>query len=72
MFIFYEVGGGGWWDLKGGHAKTYGIKGRGVCRKKHGVERGFTKEIAFESGSDSICNNANISAKMPPLMSNAL
>ena len=38
---------------------------RGGRRKNMVCKGGVTKTIAFKFGSDSICNNANISARMP-------
>ena len=40
-FIFYEVGGGGWWDLRGGHEKNMALKG-GLAKKIWSV-RGVTE-----------------------------
>ena len=46
----------------GGHARKYGLGG---LAKKYGVKGGGPQKIAFKFGSDSICNDTNISARMP-------
>ena len=45
--------------------KKFGFKGGQP--KKHGVERGVHQKNAFKFSSDSICNNANISARRPKI-----
>ena len=62
-FIFYEVG-GGWWDLRDAMQKIMASKG-GPAEKNMVCKGGVTKKNAFKFSSDSICNNANISARRP-------
>ena len=49
--------------FEGGHAKKYGFKGGGQPKKYGGV----TKKKAFKFSSDSVCNNANNSARRPKI-----
>ena len=63
-FIFYEVGGAG--GIWGGHAKKYGFNG-GVSQKNMVFKGGLTKNMAFKFSSDSVCNNANNSARRPKI-----
>ena len=49
----------------GGMPKNMASKGGQP--KKYGCEGGVTKNIAFKFSSDSICNNANISARRPKI-----
>ena len=39
----------------------------GPAEKNVVFKGGVTKKIAFKSSSDSICNNANISARRPKI-----
>ena len=58
---------GGWWDLRGAMQKNMASKG-GPARKIWCVKGGgVTKKISFKFSSDSICNNANISARRPKI-----
>ena len=55
--------------FEGGHAKKYGFKGGGGPARKIWCVKGggVTKKISFKFSSDSICNNANISARRPTI-----
>ena len=53
--------------IKGGHAKKYGFKGGGGSGKDMVCKGGLAKKIAFKFSSNSICNNANISARRPKI-----
>ena len=62
-FIFFLEVGGAWWDLRGPCQKIW--LEMGGQPKNMVCEGGVTKKIPFKFGSDSICNNANISTRMP-------
>ena len=63
FFMTEMGGGGGWWDLMGAMPKICFQRG---AQPKHIVSKGGQGHqiIAFKFGNDSICNNANISARM--------
>ena len=52
--------------MRGGHVKKYGFKG-GASQKNMVCKGGVTKKNAFKFISDSISNNANISARRPKI-----
>jgi len=59
--------GGGLVGFEGGHAKKYGFKGGEGSRKNMVCKGGITKKMAFKFSSDSICNDANNSARRPKI-----
>ena len=50
--------------MRGGMPKNMASKG-GPAKKIRCVKGGSPKKFAFKFSSDSICNNANFSARMP-------
>ena len=53
--------------FEGGPCKKNGFKGGGAAKKIWGVKGGVTKKMALKFLSDSVCNNANNSARRPKI-----
>ena len=52
--------------FEGGHVKKIGLQ-RGASRKNMVCKGRVTKQNVFKFRSDTICNNANISARRPKI-----
>ena len=64
--LFMRLGGLVGFEGGGTHAKKYGFKVR-VSQKNMVCKGGVTKKMAFKFSSDSVCNDANNSARRPKI-----
>ena len=53
--------------FEGGPCKKIWLQRGGASQKNMVREGGVTKKISFKFSSDSICNNANVSARRPTI-----